>query len=386
VIYGLVGEEVTANIIGIDQDGKRHPIKSVQHTITGLGSKNILYTLSDGSHKLVTFIGVSCDATTEYWNAEERRCDCMEDEYSRNDEGLCVPIVEESDEIGEETEEGTDEDLTEGTVFDCSPEYIEPLVNVTEDLIADSKLLETDIISYINQFNKEINNQASNPCNNSTIAYCYSNALRISAELVENENYITDMVAEIIVLSIQCPGSGILVSNYMSGANSLDSYQEPINEMTLRLLENGCDEEEVADNGEKAVPPEEDPGFVQDGGTFTTGSSDIPGGGTGTAYENYAQCMSTKGIDVEVAEFANIIADLNTDLGITSAAYYDDENDDPYKCSNFKQALNNYLEFYEAVRDCIIEAGPTMTNYHQSINAAQQSINYFNSLKSQLPC
>ena len=151
-----------------------------------------------------------------------------------------------------------------------------------EFLVADTKLSETELISYINKFNKEINDQSSDPCNNSIIAYCYYSATEIAARMAENVTDIHDITVEIIMLQAMCPdlnqqmqGEGITIKSLISSIAGLGSYKEKLAQMESRLRENGCDEDEVKDDGEKIVPPEGDPGFIQDGGI----STEMPGDG-----------------------------------------------------------------------------------------------------------
>ena len=151
-----------------------------------------------------------------------------------------------------------------------------------EFLVADTKLSETELISYINKFNKEINDQSSDPCNNSIIAYCYYTASEIAARMAENVSDIQDLVIEILWLQYGCPdlgpqmqAEGITIKSLVSSISGLGSYQDKLAQMESRLRENGCDEDEVKDNGEKIVPPEGDPGFIQDGGI----SIEMPGDG-----------------------------------------------------------------------------------------------------------
>ncbi len=198
----------------------------------------------------------------EHWDADIGDCIC-DDGYSKNKENVCV-----SDE-----EESTD---------DCSIEYIKSLVFLLEVLVADTKLSETELLSYINKFNKEINDQSSNPCDNSIIAYCYYSASEIAARMAENVTDIHDIAVEIIMLQAMCPDlnqqmqtEGITVKSLISSISGLGAYKDKISQMESRLRENGCDEEEVHEEGEKIVPPEGDSGFIQDGGT----STEMPGDG-----------------------------------------------------------------------------------------------------------
>lgn len=238
-----------------------------------------------------------CDKN-EHFDADEEDCECDEG-YEENEDGICVKVPEcpDKEEWSEEVEdcicvEGyvkneddacvPDEVEDEEEMDECSIEYINSLAFLLEVLVADTKLNETELISYINKFNKEINDQSSDPCDNSIIAYCYYSATEVAARMAENVIDIHDITVEIIMLQAMCPdlnqqmqGKGLTIKSLISSIAGLGSYKEKISQMESRLRENGCDEDEVKDDGEKIVPPEGDPGFIQDGGI----STEMPGDG-----------------------------------------------------------------------------------------------------------
>ncbi|MFC1785369.1 hypothetical protein ACFL0J_07070, partial [Candidatus Neomarinimicrobiota bacterium] len=188
--------------------------------------------------------------------------------YKKNEIDICV-----SDEDEEDDEE---------VMGECSLEYIEALTFMLEVLVADTKLNETELLGYINKFNKEINDQSSDPCDNSIIAYCYYSATEIAARMAENVTDIHDITVEIIMLQAKCldlsqqmQAEGITVKSLISSIAGLGSFKDKLSQMESRLNENGCDEDEVKEEGEKIVPPEGDPGFIQEGGT----STEMPGDG-----------------------------------------------------------------------------------------------------------
>lgn len=293
-------------------------------------------------------------------------------------------VNQREDDIFQEESEEDNSDL----VGDCSKDYFEDLVDMTDLSIIYWKESETELLSYINSFNKEINNQTINPCNNSTISYCYHNASELATEMNQERSEIIDAVSDILVYNTVCidlnaliSGGGVQVSDLISRSSDLKSYQEEINDMTMRLLENGCDEQEVSDNGEKAVPPDEDPGFVQDGGTSVTSGGNLPSGGSGTAEQVYSQCLQSKGINPNNTE--DEIQNLLNDWQTTQAAYYDGNNVDPSKCNKYKQAITDILDYYIAMRDCYIEAGYSDPNI---LGGLQDSIEIWSSMLAQLQC
>ena len=201
----------------------------------------------------------------EEWNENLKNCVCIEG-YEKNEIDICESVEDEEEEL----------------IDDCSVEYIQSLAFLLEVLVAETKLYETELIGYINKFNKEINDQSSDPCRNNMIAYCYYSATEIVARMAENVTDIHDLTVEIIMLQAMCPdlnqqmqGEGITIKSLISSIAGLGSYKDKLAQMESRLRENGCDEEEVKDDGEKVVPPEGDPGKRGDGGDYV----EIPGDG-----------------------------------------------------------------------------------------------------------
>jgi uncharacterized Zn-binding protein involved in type VI secretion len=327
---GTIGEVASFNVIGIDQSGVSTTLRTEEIEVTKVG-RNTYDRTVDGHNVTLTIIGIECDATTEYWNESERRCDCK-DGFTANKKGKCIEdhdcdeneywdedtedcecdegyiededgecVIEHDCNINEEWNETLKncvciegyekneidicesvEDEEEELIDDCSIEYIQSLAFLLEVLVAETKLNETELISYINKFNKEINDQSSDPCDNSIIAYCYYSATEIAARMAENNTEIYDLGIEIIALQEACSdlsqqihGEGIAIENLISSISGIGLYEDQLAQMESRLRENGCDEDEVKDDGEKIVPPEEDPGFIQDGGI----STEMPGDG-----------------------------------------------------------------------------------------------------------
>jgi len=268
------GETVNFTVLYTDYDGNSNDVtssalKNSKFRGESVGTFSVSATYNElSSAASVKVIKKECKEN-EKLNTKTYDCDCI-DGYEKNENDICV-----SKEEKEEEEETIDEDI-------CSIEYINSLAFLLEVLVADTKLSETELISYINKFNKEINDQSSDPCDNSIIAYCYYSALEIAARMAENVSDIHDIAVEIIMLQGMCPdlsqqmqAEGITIKSLISSIAGLGSYKYRLSQMESRLQENGCDEEEVEEEGEKIVPPEGDPGFIQAGGT----STEMPGDG-----------------------------------------------------------------------------------------------------------
>lgn len=201
-----------------------------------------------------------CSGDNEHFDADIGDCDC-DDGFTKNDINKCV--AEEVDDM-------------------CSMGHINSLISRMRMQIAENKSDESLLLSYIRKFEKEINDQTSDPCANSIVAYSYYNALAIAARMDANVSDILDMSVEIVWLQAICPeldeqmaSEGITIKSLVSSISGVGSYKNKISELTSRLGENGCDEDEVLEDGEKIVPPEGDPGFIQDGGI----STEMPGDG-----------------------------------------------------------------------------------------------------------
>ncbi|MFC1528057.1 carboxypeptidase-like regulatory domain-containing protein [Candidatus Neomarinimicrobiota bacterium] len=271
----IQGETVNFSVLYTDSDGNSNDVtssalKNSKFRGESVGTFSVSATYNDlSATATVKVIKKECKEN-EKLNTETYDCDCV-DGYKKDENDICVPKDDEEEEDDEEE-----------TVDECSLEYIEALTFMLEVLVADTKLSETELISYINKFNKEINDQSSDPCNNSIIAYCYYSALEIAARMAENVSDIQDIAVEIIMLQAMCPdlsqqmqAEGITVKSLISSIAGLGSFKDKLSQMESRLHENGCDEDEVKEEGEKIVPPEGDPGFIQEGGI----STEMPGDG-----------------------------------------------------------------------------------------------------------
>jgi len=272
----IQGETVNFSVLYTDSDGNSNDVtssalKNSKFRGESVGTFSVSATYNDlSATAIVKVIKKECKEN-EKLNTETYNCDCI-DGYKKDENDICVP---KDDEEAEEEEETGGDDI-------CSIEYIKSLEFLLEFLIADTKLYETELIGYINKFYKEINDQSSDICRNEMIAYCYYSATEIAARMAENVSEIQDLVIEILWLRNGCPdlsqqmdAEGITITNLISSLSGLGSYKDKLAQMESRLRENGCDEEEVKDDGEKVVPPEGDPGKRGDGGDYV----EIPGDG-----------------------------------------------------------------------------------------------------------
>ncbi|NHZ86042.1 MAG: hypothetical protein GWP19_09190, partial [Planctomycetia bacterium] len=141
----------------------------------------------------ITVVEHDCEENEE-WNEDEKRCICQ-DGFTENSKEVCIEIKDCGDnehfdaDINDcDCDEGfakndKNECIAEEPEDICSIGYVKSLVSLMRMLIADNKYNETVLVSYISKFNKEINDQSSDPCNNSIIAYCYYSATEVAARM-----------------------------------------------------------------------------------------------------------------------------------------------------------------------------------------------------------
>ncbi len=163
----------------------------------------------------------------------------------------------------------------------CSLAHIKSLTAEVNELVAKARELNAEFSNYAHKFEKEINGQTSQPCSNGLLAYCYANAVELAGRLEALVSEIQDKSTEIIMLQGICPdlakqmrADGMTLGGLVRSIAGVGSYSGLLDRMNARLNENGCDENEVIQLGQRVVPPEQDPNFVQSGGNMTEISGD----------------------------------------------------------------------------------------------------------------
>lgn len=198
---------------------------------------------------------------------------------------VAVVTVEEEEEPEEEPEEDIDDvidnikDEEEDDI--CSMSYMMGHIDRLNNLISEVRPEKDMFWSYANKFDKELNDRASDPCENSMLAYCYVNAFRAAGRMEPLEQQVNELSTEIIMLQGICPdlsqkmqAEGYTIKSLVSSLIGLfGPYRSKMSEMRARLSEKGCDENEVEQRGEAAAPPDQDPEAMQDGSQMR----EIPG-------------------------------------------------------------------------------------------------------------
>lgn len=162
----------------------------------------------------------------------------------------------------------------------CSIGHIKGLWQELSTVVEDARDLNMRFMGLFNKFNKEVNDQKSDPCKNGILAFCFTNAVKRASQLDNLISRIRELSSEIIMLRGICPelasemdAAGITVGNLVSSIAGLGAYKGRLSTMLSRLNENGCDENEVQQLGETIIAPGDDPDFIQDGGIM----QEVPG-------------------------------------------------------------------------------------------------------------
>ncbi|MBN1223034.1 MAG: hypothetical protein JXB23_07275 [Candidatus Aminicenantes bacterium] len=201
-----------------------------------------------------------------------------------NYEGLTATAtitVEKPEEKEEDVDQALDDmegDEEEEDI--CSRGYLVDLIARLNDLVSQAGIRNAKFAIYTNKFEKEVNDQAADPCTNGIVAYSFYNALLIAAELETIIDGIQEVSTEIIMLLGICPdlsqqmqSEGFSVKSVVKSIAGLGGYESRLANMRSRLGEKGCDENEVQQSGERINPLDVDPDFAQDGGLMV----EIPG-------------------------------------------------------------------------------------------------------------
>ncbi|MFC2170230.1 hypothetical protein ACFLRM_06690, partial [Acidobacteriota bacterium] len=187
----------------------------------------------------------------------------------------------------------------EGPEEGCNMEYMKSLADQLFVLKDEVQVANAKFLTNANKFDKEINDQAAPACTNGMLAYCYANAANMADTLKNLLDQIDEISIEVIRLYAECPdlaaqmeAQGNTMESFVSSVSGLSSYEERLASMQGRLREFGCDENEVRQNGMNVVPADQDPDFLQDGGSMT----EIPG----DAVDNDADGLQDENVDALV--------------------------------------------------------------------------------------
>jgi|GEM_PF-2272709 len=286
-----VGEETifTASAVFEDDDSTAN-VTSLEETTWSTGSHRFTAVEAGEEVVTVTYRGLTAQALVVIegedgdsgcgehgaWSATEQRCICDEG-YEPNEElGKCISLDDAIEEITDDSEG----DLCDESVFE------EKLARLNE-LAGSGNRMAASFTALLNRFMKEINDQNSNPCGNSMIAYTYAVAKDLYTEYETLTDDITELSTDVLSEGAFCPTrdaeadfASILPILSQAGASS-GQMERGIADMENELLTFGCDTQEVEDQGNVIADQTTNPEVISSGGvgSFGTGANPgVPGG------------------------------------------------------------------------------------------------------------
>lgn len=294
-----IGETEAFTALAIYEDGTSQDITQLGSTEWNIGSNT--FTAQEPGEEVITasYRGLSAQATVTTvegdgqsctdenatWNADRQQCICN-DGYEPNAElGKCISLDEALDEIAEEDE---------GALCD-ETELAEKLVRLNE-LAASGNRMAANFQSMFRKFLKEINDQNSNPCTNSLVAYTYASAKEIHTEYQAMADEATEISTDLMLEGALCPLEELeldvtrILQTVSEVGRPIGQIEDGIATMENELLTYGCDEQDVSDLGDTIADRSTNPEVIESGGVGTMGvvNPGVPGGpgggvGSGTS-------------------------------------------------------------------------------------------------------
>jgi len=160
----------------------------------------------------------------------------------------------------------------------CSLQSLNGIASSINETISEITSAYSMFLNYYSKFNQEINKQSSKVCKNSVIAYCYSQAINLMDKISTLTGDLREKGVNLILLSAICPqdenNSGPSIKGIISALAGQGKYESlsrsKWGEMNGRLRNDfNCDENEIRERGDRIIPSEMDPDFLQGGGTMT---------------------------------------------------------------------------------------------------------------------
>ena len=212
-----------------------------------------------------------CNEPSEIFDEETGNCVCNTAEgYEMNEElGKCINIDEALVEVTEDGEDAL-----------CEEESLIASLSRLDELVASGNRIAANFQATLNKFIKEINDQNSNPCENSIIAVAYAGARETLTEYELLVEEVRSLGTDLILQGRLCPLEEINldIATILQKVSQLDArgqIQEGIAIMENQLQTFGCDEQQVEDQGD-TIAEHSNPEILQAGGA---GASETCGDG-----------------------------------------------------------------------------------------------------------
>ncbi|WP_234567455.1 hypothetical protein [Rhodohalobacter sp. 614A] len=257
-------DESSANVTGMDGINWT-PASSFTATEAGEFQVSVTYMGFEASASItVEEEETVCNEPSEILDKETGSCACNTEEgYELSDSGKCVNIDEAIDELTE-----TGDEL-------CDEEALAASLARLDELVATGNQMAAGFRANLNKFMKEVNDQNSNPCENNIIAAAYAGAKESLAQYELLVDEATGLGTDLILEAGICPLEEISL-DINSILQKISQLGPPLNDIRdgLVMMENqlqtfGCDEQEVADQGD-TIAERDDPEITQAGGTGAT--------------------------------------------------------------------------------------------------------------------
>lgn len=291
-----VGESVTFTTLFLYEDASTTPATN-NTAFSGAASGPTFNATEVGTFVVTaTCEGLSCEATVT-----------VEEKIGDDDE------EDEIEEAIDDIKEPEDEDS-------CSENNIGVLRFGLAGRIARVQSLASVVKMYQVKFDKELADRAADPCGNSLLAYCYTQAGDAAADLNFQVDQIRDEATSLIMTLALCPdvvtaaGDPVTFQSVikdLAGAGSARAEAEAaLATMQARLGDNGCDEEEFEDLADRYTEDGQDPDEMQDGGTMgEIGGDGVDNDQDGLQEEDWTE-VAGKNVTIVVYDSGNFKDDV----------------------------------------------------------------------------
>ena len=298
------GETVTFRAMAVFDDKSYTDVTEMENTAWSSGSSSFTVTeqTKSGEHVIsVTYMGLESKATVmveeretvkenpcpgefQEWKEEKNKCDCIEGYEMIEELGKCVSIDEAIKGVsGEKSEAACDEVLMAGRLARL------------QEIAAESQLKAAQFNNLLAQFTKAVNEKSRNPCNDQMIATAYAGAIQMAQEFEDYQDEATQISSELILEAAICE-----INDPKYDINSLlklvsqlgppvSKVNQGISDMEAELIINGCDKQEVVNQGNAIADKTTDPEVISGitSGNIITPPNPVPEGTMGVLSVTY---------------------------------------------------------------------------------------------------
>ena len=203
----------------------------------------------------------------EYWDKDIEECKCKKP-YLRDDDGDCLTAREMEDKLGDEVKKET------GAECESMMETCRGLANSVDVLRHTYNSLYQKLLRNKRRFFKEINDRSSEVCKNTMIGFTYSRTKSLSEKMKVLEREMVGLLIEISYNITVCKeiSAHLVKSGYSTDVTTWVKWHDTraiLASMSSRLVENGCNDDDVTQMGDEVAPGQTDPDFIGKGGTHS---------------------------------------------------------------------------------------------------------------------